>query len=73
LNRIIWFSVRGAERSYPALVRMPVFDVMRTRLDEEADEELSLTRVTDRLLARRSGSEHPRRPGPSPREALRSR
>jgi YVTN family beta-propeller protein len=73
LNRIIWFSVRGAERSYPALVRMPVFDVMRTRLDEEADEELSLTRVMDRLLARRSGSEHPRSPGPSPREALRSR
>jgi YVTN family beta-propeller protein len=51
LNRIIWFSVRGSKQPYPAIARMPVFDVMRTELDQESDEEANLARALKRLIA----------------------
>jgi YVTN family beta-propeller protein len=54
LNRIIWFSVRGASSSYPAVARMPAFDVMRTITGEEAAEQLALNRRIKTLLAMRT-------------------
>ena len=68
LNRIIWFSVRGPKQPYPSLARMPVFDVMRTGLDEASDEEANLARAVKRLLASRSGPVRPTRPAPAPRD-----
>jgi YVTN family beta-propeller protein len=52
LNRIIWFSVRGQGDDYPAIARLPVFDVMRTVTDEESAEQLDLNRLLKTLLAR---------------------
>jgi YVTN family beta-propeller protein len=52
VNRILWFSVRGPHESYPGSTRLPIFDVMRTRFDEEADEEAELNRALKDLLAR---------------------
>lgn len=52
VNRILWFSVRGAHEPFPASTRLPIFDAMRTRFDEEADEEASLARALKSLLAR---------------------
>jgi YVTN family beta-propeller protein len=52
VNRILWFSVRGAHEPFPASARLPIFDAMRTRFDEEADEEASLARALKSLLAR---------------------
>jgi hypothetical protein len=54
LNRILWFSVRGSREAFPGSARLPIFDVMRTRFDEEADEEASLARALKGLLARRT-------------------
>jgi YVTN family beta-propeller protein len=54
VNRILWFSVRGPRETYPGCTRLPVFDVMRTRFDEEADEEANLARALKDLLARRT-------------------
>jgi YVTN family beta-propeller protein len=54
VNRILWFSVRGAHEPFPASTRLPIFDAMRTRFDEEADEETSLARALKGLLARRT-------------------
>ena len=59
LNRIIWFSVRGGKQAYPRISRIPVFDVMQTRLDEESAEEAGFNRLVKSLLARRSGLRHP--------------
>jgi YVTN family beta-propeller protein len=53
LNRIIWYSVRGDINSYPAVARMPAFDVMRTISGEEAAEQLALNRQIKTLLAAR--------------------
>jgi hypothetical protein len=53
VNRILWFSVRGSHEPYPGSTRLPIFDVMRTRFDEEADEEANLARTLKDLLARR--------------------
>jgi YVTN family beta-propeller protein len=58
VNRILWFSVRGPREAYPGCTRLPVFDVMRTRFDEEADEEANLARVLKGLLARRTSPPH---------------
>ncbi len=63
LNRIIWFSVRGGE-GYPDLSRLPAFDAMRTRVDQEADDEANLSRAVKSLLARRTS---PPRSAPSAR------
>jgi YVTN family beta-propeller protein len=54
LNRIIWFSVRGSNKTYPTIARMPAFDVMRTVGDEESAEQLDLNRTMKTFLARRS-------------------
>jgi hypothetical protein len=54
VNRILWFSVRGAHEPFPASTRLPIFDAMRTRFDEEADEEASVARAVKGLLARRT-------------------
>ena len=54
LNRIIWFSVRGSNKSYPTVARMPAFDVMRTVSDEESAEQLDINRLMKTFLARRS-------------------
>ncbi len=54
VNRILWFSVRGAQEAYPGSTRLPVFDAMRTRFNEEADEEAKLDRALKDLLARRT-------------------
>jgi hypothetical protein len=54
VNRILWFSVRGAREPFPGSTRLPVFDAMRTRFDEEADEEANLARAVKGLLARRT-------------------
>jgi YVTN family beta-propeller protein len=54
LNRIIWFSVRGAREDYPSLARLPAFDAMRTRVDQEADDEAKLALALKTLLARRA-------------------
>ena len=54
VNRILWFSVRGPREPYPGSKRLPVFDVMRTRFDEQADEEAQLARALKNLLARRT-------------------
>jgi hypothetical protein len=59
LNRIIWFSVRGGKQACPRISRIPVFDVMRTRLDEESAEEADFNRLVKSLLARHSGLRHP--------------
>src|SRR5208282_1855710 len=54
LNRIIWFSVRGGTEPYPAVARLPAFDVMRTIADEEASEQFALNRQIKALLAMRT-------------------
>jgi len=54
VNRILWFSVRGPRESYPETTCLPIFNAMRTRFDEEADEEASLARAVKDLLARRT-------------------
>jgi YVTN family beta-propeller protein len=54
VNRILWFSVRGPREPYPGSTRLPIFDVMRTRFGEEADEEVKLGRALKDLLARRT-------------------
>ncbi|MGH9685405.1 MAG: bifunctional YncE family protein/alkaline phosphatase family protein [Candidatus Acidiferrales bacterium] len=53
LNRIIWFSVRGAQGAYPASVQLPVFDAMRTGLAAEAaeDEDAQILLKIKTLLA----------------------
>jgi hypothetical protein len=51
LNRIIWFSVRGNNKTYPAIARMAAFDVMRTITDEESAEQLDLNRQIKTFLA----------------------
>jgi YVTN family beta-propeller protein len=53
VNRAIWFSVRGGSKKYPAIARMPAFDVMRTMTDEESAEQFDLNRQIKALLARR--------------------
>jgi YVTN family beta-propeller protein len=58
LNRIIWFSVRGERDPYPDLSRLPAFDAMRTRVDQEADDEANLARAVKSLLARRTSQSH---------------
>jgi YVTN family beta-propeller protein len=60
LNRIIWFSVRGDRDSYPAVARLPVFDVMRTVTDEESAEQLDLNRRLKTLLAQKIASKRDR-------------
>jgi YVTN family beta-propeller protein len=60
LNRIIWFSVRGGVGPYPAVARLPVFDVMRTITDEESAEELDLNRLMKTLLAQKMGNKRNR-------------
>jgi len=40
LNRIIWFSVRGA-LPMPDIARLPAFDAMRLGLAEEDEEEIA--------------------------------
>jgi YVTN family beta-propeller protein len=65
LNRIIWFSVRGAGENYPDLSRLPAFDAMRTRVNQEADDEANLARALKSLLARRAS---PSRSMPSTRD-----
>ncbi len=54
LNRIIWFSVRGDESPYPLAARMPAFDVMRTKSEEEAAEQLDINRQIKEQLAKRT-------------------
>ncbi len=64
VNRILWFSVRGPREPYPGSTRLPIFDVMRTRFGEEADEEAKLGRALKGLLAGRTA---PPRPAPGAR------
>ncbi|MGA8366059.1 MAG: bifunctional YncE family protein/alkaline phosphatase family protein [Candidatus Acidiferrales bacterium] len=52
LNRAIWFSVRGTDKSYPTVARMPAFDVMRTTADEESAEQLDVDHQIKTLLAK---------------------
>jgi YVTN family beta-propeller protein len=59
VNRILWFSVRGSHEPYPGSTRLPIFDVMRTRFDEEADEEANFARTLKDLLARRTPPPRP--------------
>jgi hypothetical protein len=54
VNRAIWFSVRGTDRTYPAVARMPAFDVMRTATDEESAQQFNLARQIKILLANRA-------------------
>lgn len=56
LNRIIWFSVRGTGDNYPDLSRLPAYDAMRTRVDQEANAEANLSRALKSLLARHTSS-----------------
>lgn len=58
LNRIIWFSVRGARENYPDLARLPAFDAMRTRVDQEAGDEAKISLALKSLLARRTPPSH---------------
>jgi YVTN family beta-propeller protein len=58
LNRIIWFSVRGDSDAYPMVARMPAFDVMRTKGEEEAAEQFDLNRQIKGLLAKRVTKGH---------------
>jgi hypothetical protein len=53
LNRIIWFSVRGARDAYPASVQLPVFDAIRTGLAAKAaeDEDAQIILKIKTLLA----------------------
>lgn len=53
LNRIIWFSVRGACDAYPASVQLPVFDAIRTGLAAKAaeDEDAQIILKIKTLLA----------------------
>jgi YVTN family beta-propeller protein len=53
LNRIIWFSVRGGNDLYPKVARIPAFDVMRTKTDQEAAEQFDFNRQIKTLLAKR--------------------
>jgi hypothetical protein len=54
VNRILWFSVRGPHETYPGSMHLPIFDVMRTRFAEEADEDANLACALKGLLAQRS-------------------
>ena len=54
LNRILWFSVRGGTEPYPAVARLPAFDVMRTIAGEEASEQFAVNRQIKALLAMRA-------------------
>ncbi|HKV06002.1 MAG TPA: hypothetical protein VJO53_12970 [Candidatus Acidoferrales bacterium] len=54
LNRAIWFSVRGDSLAYPTVAHVPVFDLMRTKTDEEAAEQMDVNREIKSLLAKRS-------------------
>ncbi len=54
LNRIIWFSVRGNDKTYPTIARLPAFDVMRTISNEESAEQLDLNRQIKTYLAMHS-------------------
>jgi YVTN family beta-propeller protein len=59
VNRILWFSVRGPHETYPGSAHLPIFDVMRTRFAEEADEDANLARTLKGLLAQRSSPARP--------------
>ena len=52
LNRIIWFSVRGADSPMPAVARLPAFDAMSLGLkeedEEEKEEEASINKQSER-------------------------
>jgi hypothetical protein len=52
LNRIIWFSVRGNTRDYPAPARLAAFDVMRTIAYEQSAEQVDINRLMKNLLAK---------------------
>jgi YVTN family beta-propeller protein len=56
LNRILWFSVRGNNETYPTVAHMPVFDLMRTITDEESAEQVDLNRQIKSLLAKHSST-----------------
>ncbi len=59
LNRILWFSVRGAESPMPAPGRLPLYAAMRYGLAEEAEEraeEADPVREMKLYLARHSGN-----------------
>ena len=54
VNRILWESVRGPHEPYPTETHLPVYSAMRTRYDEEADEEAQIVRAVKDMLARRT-------------------
>ena len=58
LNRILWFSVRGNNETYPTVAHMPAFDLMRTITDEEAAEQTDLNRQIKTLLAKHATKMH---------------
>ncbi|MGI8495783.1 MAG: alkaline phosphatase family protein, partial [Pyrinomonadaceae bacterium] len=39
MNEIIWFSVRGAKIPMPEIARLPAFDLMKTGMKMEAEED----------------------------------
>lgn len=62
LNRIIWFSVRRDQVPYPMIAQLPAFDVMRTKSEEEAAEQIDINREIKAILAKRiSKSSSPER------------
>jgi hypothetical protein len=58
LNRILWFSVRGNNETYPTVAHMPAFDLMRTITDEEAAQQTDLNRQIKTLLAKHATKTH---------------
>jgi YVTN family beta-propeller protein len=54
VNRILWESVRGPYTPYPGSTHLPAYAAMRTRYDEEADEEAKIVRQVKDMLARRT-------------------
>ena len=54
VNRILWSSVRGPQSRYPGDAHLPIYSAMRTRFNEEANEEAQIVRVVKDMLARRA-------------------
>jgi YVTN family beta-propeller protein len=47
LNRIIWFSVRGASEPMPEIARLPAFDVLLVGIADEEEEEEKREKETE--------------------------
>ncbi|HKS80490.1 MAG TPA: hypothetical protein VJR23_03215 [Candidatus Acidoferrales bacterium] len=54
VNRILWSSVKGPRSAYPGVSHLPVYSAMRTRDNEEEEQDAQIVRAVKDMLARRT-------------------